>query len=242
MVMEMESGIDSTVFVEDVAITADIGVDCFGRFGKPQPVLVSAYLLFDFSAASKDDDFTKALDYRGINKAIKGLEGWKDGYVQDDPPRGIDGLNLDVFWALCTATSQAATSEIRVRCHAPKAIMHCDGGLTIDTTRTRRLRGDTETFSINAYSYRVDRLRVVCIIGIGKEERVIRQPVLISFEVNVLTDGGRAWTPIFDGVKTLANNIHEVSQLSRSHDDISGGCQYEADQLRRCRNPSNSMH
>lgn len=217
--MVMELGIDSTVFVEDVAITADIGVDCFGRSGKPQPVLVSAYILFDFSAASKDDDFTKALDYRGLNKAIKSSDGYGD-----EKKTGLDGLVTAIVVAIAKITPNEAL-QIRVRCHAPKAIMHCDGGLTIDHTFTRQWFDVQPPAKrvIPVDTYIVDKLRVVCIIGIGKEERVIKQPVLISFEITHLGDCDDLYGIQSEGVKTLANNVHEVScppQLSATSNKI----------------------
>jgi FolB domain-containing protein len=150
------------VFVRNVSIQAEIGLDSWGR-PKPQPALISVRVSFSIEKAGVTDNIEDCMDYRKIYKAITNL----NNHVASGP--------AELATRVCLRVLNAVDGErIETTVKLPKGLLQSEG-ISVDMAMsfaTSLMRADLL----------VHKLVIPCIIGIGAHERPRKQPVIVDLK------------------------------------------------------------
>jgi FolB domain-containing protein len=163
---------EDIVYVRDVQIEANIGPDAWGR-DKPQPVIVSAKIPFSVQTAGESDDIADALDYRTLYKVIRNFNATEPASAVQFG--SLAGLADDI------APKLGPHDNICIDIAAPKALLHSSGVQLRLLTCIQSRKGEHVP---NYLGIAVKAMHIPCIIGIGKHERLQKQPVIVDFAVS----------------------------------------------------------
>jgi FolB domain-containing protein len=158
------------VFVKNVAFRADVGLDCWER-KKDQPVLVSAEIFMNIRSAAKDDDFTKALDYRTLYKSIRGCDTFVYGCIFD--------LTRELVKSLIKSNPEQVRRG-RLRILLPKALSRCEGGVFLDCGFEAE---NQPLVALQPMELSLRDIKLSCIVGINPAERVKKQPIVLQMRI-----------------------------------------------------------
>jgi dihydroneopterin aldolase / 2-amino-4-hydroxy-6-hydroxymethyldihydropteridine diphosphokinase / dihydropteroate synthase len=177
--------VDDLVFVRNVQIQATPGADAWGR-EKAQPLIVNVRIPYRTSAAGMRDDIDLALDYRTIYKAITAI-----GTAQDENRHEYQNLTQ---LAIKLASSIGHPCEFSI--DAPKAILHSEGlslrylwggENQIEIIKSEESKDGAVFYPLPSV-LAVRALTIPCVIGIGQHERIQKQPVVVDFAIDALTE------------------------------------------------------
>lgn len=203
----------STIRVQNLQATVQVGRDAWGRTGKAQPILISATISLrePFDKASTEDsvDNSSTVNYGTLSKAIleavqtfsaKGqnqtLRSLLTHILLHLTGRGLDSeestskreISLPVLE--CTALK-----SLELKLMLPKASL-IGGGVSLSGIIVYGGSGDPEAYSL---SLKVHELRIPTLIGVNPNERRAKQIVVTNIELD-------SWSTASD----LYNELEEV--------------------------------
>ena len=164
------------VFIENLAFTAVVGPDAWGRKDKPQQVLISVKWYNDISGA---DDINSTLSYSKISKDItEAVQGRSKGFPS------VQAVMDLVLFVVVDKKWGGIALELEV--HLPKALLQALGGLrykrgyTPNEQSMNRMPFPREKL----YPYAVvEDLNALCIIGVNPHERETKQQVKVQLTI-----------------------------------------------------------
>ncbi|OAA73238.1 Dihydroneopterin aldolase [Cordyceps fumosorosea ARSEF 2679] len=203
----------STIKVKNLRATIQGPSDAWGRPDRPQPVAVSAAVSLDapFGASSATDTVAgDTVHYGLLSKAVLSVL-----YSPALPARSLRSL-LDTIWSEMTgfdsrgqdvrASAQkqqqiqqppflhfAALRALEISVHLPKATLLGDG-VSLTVTGGFEPAADSDAMVVkslmrqSAVSLKIHGLRVPTLIGVNSNERLAKQVVVASVEIDRLED------------------------------------------------------
>jgi dihydroneopterin aldolase/2-amino-4-hydroxy-6-hydroxymethyldihydropteridine diphosphokinase/dihydropteroate synthase len=155
------------VFLRNIQLTLTVGFDCWHR-PKPQPVLLSVFMLTDVGPAAEGDDIALTINYGAVCKAL------------------VDSLSKLSYTTLARFASEAGSiclrvggcTAVEVVAHLPKALLQAesiDGGITV-RLEVKKM-GEDQLTSLPTL---VMKTRLSCVIGVHPHERAAKQPIVLS--------------------------------------------------------------
>jgi len=161
------------VFVNNVAIHAQIGRDSWGR-EKEQPALITVRVSSSIQKAGDTDDINDTMDYRKIYKAVTSFDKQK-----------LSGP-VDLATQVCSVVLAAVGgSRIDALINLPRGLIHSKGVL-IQMVMSQETQSCPE-IDVESSALLIQELTVPCVIGIGEHERPRKQPVMVSLKL----EGGK---------------------------------------------------
>ncbi|MCJ1473807.1 trifunctional dihydropteroate synthetase [Lambiella insularis] len=158
------------VYLRNLHLSAVIGKDAWGRDLKPQPIILSIRLQKELGAAARGDDVSQTVNYGQVCKTVT-------SYVEQEQ---VFPNLLDFAIKIGCIASQRGCAAVLVRAILPKASLRAEGGLGIEIVRFND--GRDEDVSIGKTL--LNGLKIPCIIGVNKHERLAKQVVVINLEIN----------------------------------------------------------
>ncbi|KAF9468354.1 Dihydroneopterin aldolase-domain-containing protein [Collybia nuda] len=199
-----DSSKTDVVFIDTLALTANVGPDCWGR-ERVQPVNISVYLHLETSyltAAGRSDDVLDSVHYGHLSKAITGLVRDK----ADAPFGNVDALVKDVSEQAFLLAGLVA-SEVRVVIDLPKQILLA-ANFSIDVLTPRDL---ASTFC--ARKITITDLIIPVVIGVNPPEREAKQRVITN--IIIVEKEGHHPTPKYpEIVSRISKDIESSSYLT----------------------------
>ncbi len=199
----------STIKVKNLHATIQGPQDAWGRPDRPQPIAISAAVSLDapFGASSATDTVaTDTVHYGLLSKAILSI------LATAAPIRSLRHL-LDTMWTEMTGFDSRGRRDVRagaaearqppflhfaqlraleITLHLPKATLLGDGvGLTVAGGFEAAADGEASVKSVlrqSAVSLKIHGLRVPTLIGVNSNERLAKQVVIASVEIDRLED------------------------------------------------------
>jgi FolB domain-containing protein len=158
------------VFVRNVAIQAKVGLDCWQR-EKPQPVIVSLRISTSTKRAGASDKIEDTMDYRKIYKFLTSLGGKEFSEIPE------------LAFMICGWDQLNVRDHELIQCtiELPKALRHSEGVVFECSTKGRPTHSDA--WIDWKATLLVRDLRISCIIGIGEQERIHKQPVIVNLKL-----------------------------------------------------------
>jgi 7,8-dihydroneopterin aldolase/epimerase/oxygenase len=159
------------VFVRNVSIQAEIGLDSWGR-PKQQMALISVRLSTSVQKAGETDNIDDTMDYRKIYKALTSLDKRKF----PGPLNLAEQVCFDVLKAV-------DGSRIETNVVLPKGLLHSEG-VAVDFVMSQVLErnGEFPVRTVENSALFVHKLGIPCVIGIGAHERPRKQPVVVDLK------------------------------------------------------------
>lgn len=149
------------VILRQIPFNLRIGNDAWGR-DKPQPVLLSLEIPYDFQNAARDDNVSQTLDYGKLYKTLtEQLTG---------PYASAAEMVLLIRRILGPGASFQSTIVL------PKANLRAEGGMHF------QLKLESKVMEVIALSQSVSikGIRCACIVGVNAHEREEKQIVVIN--------------------------------------------------------------
>jgi FolB domain-containing protein len=178
-----------TVFVRNVSIQAEIGLDSWGR-AKPQPALISVRLSFSIEKAGVSDNIYDCMDYRKIYKALTHFD--KQKFLGP----------VDLAQKVCVDVLKAVNGErIETTVVLPKGLLQSEG------VSVEMMMSQHPIISLEMKALLVHKLVIPCVIGIGAHERPRKQPVVVDlrFEQRIME------------AENLLQHLDRIFQVHLSH-------------------------
>ncbi|KAL8947053.1 MAG: hypothetical protein Q9222_006624 [Ikaeria aurantiellina] len=165
-----------TIYLRNLVISAVIGPDAWGRKDKVQPVVLNIRLKIDTTAASTSDDVSHTFSYGQISREITSQ---------------LDGKTFNNLQHLITVLTTFAAfwpgEDTKLQALAPKALLRVEGGLEISHTMRRKERyeenGVPQVRHVDTRSWSIKGLKLACIIGVNKHERLEKQSVNVDLRI-----------------------------------------------------------
>ena len=184
------------VFLRNIQFSLTVGFDCWHR-PKPQPVLLSVFMLTDVGPAAEGDDIALTIDYGAVYRALV------------DSLSKLSHTTLAIFareaGQICLRVGGCKAAEVVA--HLPKALLQAesiDGGITV-RLEVKKM-GEDQLISLPTL---VMKTRLSCIIGVNPHERAAKQPIILS-----LTSASyRLWE--VDDFQKWFNKLFDVSYKIR---------------------------
>lgn len=187
-----------TISLRSLTTQAIIGLDSWGRPNKPQPIILSIYVSMDTASAARGDSIAHTFSYGTMAKDVLGhIANTTAGFTS------IDNLTYEL--ARMAVTNRWPFEMLRIVACAPKALLRATGGLerelclqrprAQDVTITLPSRTDGQqqqhqlphqdmtSWHVPRHFWRINSLRVACIIGVNEHERLEKQDVVIWIRV-----------------------------------------------------------
>ncbi|KAK3310069.1 uncharacterized protein B0T15DRAFT_385513 [Chaetomium strumarium] len=222
----------ATVSVKNLsAVLQYAGHDAWGRGRKPQPALISAEVAFSapFSSIASEDRLTDdTVHYGALSKFILAnldkTEGYRRSTLSD--PRQDDycvGHALAGLWhALTGLTVQGEPGNpdwapfllmrkvplLSLTITLPKASLLGEG---VSLTASAVFEEGTGKMQARAESLEISRLRVPTLIGVNSNERLAKQPVIVTVTIEDLV--GMAPRDVYTEVEEVIVKALESSQF-----------------------------
>ncbi|KAL9107509.1 MAG: hypothetical protein Q9227_007611 [Pyrenula ochraceoflavens] len=168
-------GVDS-VSVRNLRLDLIVGKDAWGREGKPQPVVASAWLYLSnaIKEASRTDDVTKGVDYSKLCKSI--VSTLKSQNEYSDIFAIAAQISSSELLGIWQPGAEHRIAGSRIEASLPKGVLRSSSGLRYAMSCER----DEEGNLFIMQSIEINDIACACIIGINPHERLEKQPVSIS--------------------------------------------------------------
>ncbi|KAL8759340.1 MAG: hypothetical protein Q9184_003654 [Pyrenodesmia sp. 2 TL-2023] len=197
-----------TIYLRNLHISAIIGPDAWGRKDKLQPVLLNIRLKIDTTTASTSDDINDTFSYGQVCKEITSQ---------------LDGKAFDNLQHLITVLTTFAAfwpgEDTKLQALAPKALLRVEGGLELSHTIRKKDRyeenGVPQVRHVDTRSWSIKGLKLACIIGVNKHERLEKQSVNVDLRIpaiNPKTFDAKEGSS--ENWRTLVKRVCEVVEYS----------------------------
>lgn len=196
-----------TIYLRNLHISAIIGPDAWGRKDKLQPVVLNIRLKVDTTNASTSDDINDTFSYGQVCKEITSQ---------------LDGKAFDNLQHLITVLTTFAAfwpgEDTKLQALAPKALLRVEGGLELSHSIRKKDRyeenGVPQVRHVDTRSWSIKGLKLACIIGVNKHERLEKQSVNVDLRIpaiNPKTFDAKEGSN--ENWRTLVKRVCEVSLL-----------------------------
>lgn len=155
------------VILRQIPFSMAVGLDAWGR-DKPQPVLLSIEIPYDFQKAAASDNVSHTLDYGKLYKSL--IERLKGPYGSaPDLAMHVRGILRPIAY-------------LQAEIVLPKGNLRATGGLHF----TLKLQaGESPTELVLTQGLRVNGIHCACIVGVNSHEREEKQVVVVNLDFNI---------------------------------------------------------
>ncbi|KAL8931847.1 MAG: hypothetical protein Q9211_006694 [Gyalolechia sp. 1 TL-2023] len=197
-----------TIYLRNHHISAIIGSDAWGREGKVQPIVLNVRLKIDTTTASTSDDLNDSFSYGLVCKEITAQ---------------LDGKAFDSLQHLITVLTTFAAfwpgEDTKLQALAPKALLRVEGGLEITHSIRKKDRyvenGVPQVRHVDTRSWSIKGLKLACIIGVNKHERLEKQSVNVDLRIPAINPRNfDAKEGSSENWRTLVKRVCEVVEYS----------------------------
>ncbi|KAL8998730.1 MAG: hypothetical protein Q9169_002285 [Polycauliona sp. 2 TL-2023] len=197
-----------TIYLRNLNITAVIGPDAWGRKDKVQPIILNIRLKIDTSTSSTSDDINDTFSYGQMSKEITSQ---------------LDGKTFNNLQHLITVLTTFAAfwpgEDTKLQALAPKALLRVEGGLEVTHSIRKKDRyednGVPQVRHVDTRSYSIKGLKLACIIGVNKHERLVKQSVNVDLRLPAIDPRTfEAKEGPSENWRTLVNRVCEVVEYS----------------------------
>ncbi|RCK65227.1 Folic acid synthesis protein FOL1 [Candida viswanathii] len=199
-----------TVFTKDIACTAITGKDAWNR-PTPQPITISLNFNTDFHKASKLDNLKYSINYavitRNVTEFMKSNEHLNFKSL-GNIAQAVSDIGLD--------ESRGGGSSVEVTIKSTKSEIRAD---SVEYKILRNNLGSTPPLDV----FRVDKLRLLTIIGVFTFERLQKQIVDIDLEFKIKDNSNLYFHKIIEDIvsyvessnfKTVEALVSKIGQLT----------------------------
>ena len=166
------------IYIQNLRLSAIVGPDAWHRSNKPQPLILSARLHINTSAAGSSDDIRETVSYGEICKVVTSLiEREKAFYCIEQLGWKITALAEEHKWG-----GQKFEVEVKL----PKGVLRAEGGISFRCCVVRDLHGqgtESQWKDGEEYSWLIKDLTLACVIGVNPHERVEKQAVMVNLHI-----------------------------------------------------------
>ncbi|KAL8671434.1 MAG: hypothetical protein Q9168_004063 [Polycauliona sp. 1 TL-2023] len=197
-----------TIYLRNLNIAAVIGPDAWGRKDKVQPIILNIRLKIDTSTSSTSDDINDTFSYGQMSKEITSQ---------------LDGKTFNNLQHLITVLTTFAAfwpgEDTKLQALAPKALLRVEGGLEVTHSIRKKDRyeenGVPQVRHVDTRSYSIKGLKLACIIGVNKHERLVKQSVNVDLRLPAIDPRTfEAKEGPSENWRTLVNRVCEVVEYS----------------------------
>ncbi|KAL8838756.1 MAG: hypothetical protein Q9170_002005 [Blastenia crenularia] len=197
-----------TIYLRNLNLSAVIGPDAWGRQDKAQPVILNIRLKIDTTSASTSDDINDTFSYGQMCKEITNR---------------LDGKAFDNLQQLITVLTTFAAfwpgEDTKLQALAPKALLRVEGGLEISHSMRKKERyeenGVPQVRHVDTRSWSIKGLKLACIIGVNKHERLEKQSVNVDLRIPAINPRNfEAKEGSSENWRTLVKRVCEVVEYS----------------------------
>lgn len=198
-----------TIYLRNLNIAAVIGPDAWGRKDRAQPVVLNIRLKIDTTTSSTSDDIHDTFSYGQMSKEITSQ---------------LDGKSFNNLQHLITVLTTFAAfwpgEDTKLQALAPKALLRVEGGLEISHSIRKKDRyeenGVPQVRHVDTRSWSIKGLKLACIIGVNKHERLQKQSVNVDLRIPAIDPRTfDAKEGSSENWRTLVNRVCEVGLGSR---------------------------
>lgn len=193
--------LDGYIIVRNLRLTLPLGLDAWGRPGKPQPVVISVRLRHkNIFPAAANDDCSKTTSYSDLCKAVIAAHS-----KERDGPAGnaIDLAHLSLLSRLDHFNGTGMTLETL----CPKGTLRNEGGYGLRSTMhvgQEPSPSNSQVVTAEQVDLFTD-LKLACIIGVNAHEREQKQTVVVNLEL---------WRDLKDAAITSTGGTHHSMQTT----------------------------
>lgn len=163
------------IYIQNLRLSAIVGPDAWHRRNKPQPLILSARLHINTSAAGSSDDIRETVSYGEICKVVTSLiEREKAVHCIEQLGRKITALAEEQKWG---------GEKFEVEATLPKGLLRAGGGIGFRCCVVRNLDGqgtNSQWEDGKEDSWLIKDLTLACVIGVNPHERVEKQAVVVN--------------------------------------------------------------
>ncbi|KAL8914899.1 MAG: hypothetical protein Q9171_000526 [Xanthocarpia ochracea] len=197
-----------TIYLRNLNIAAVIGPDAWGRKDRVQPIILNIRLKIDTSSSSTSDDINDTFSYGQMSKEITSQ---------------LDGKTFSNLQHLITVLTTFAAfwpgEDTKLQALAPKALLRVEGGLEVTHSIRKKDRyeenGVPQVRHVDTRSYSIKGLKLACIIGVNKHERLVKQSVNVDLRLPAIDPRTfEAKEGPSENWRTLVNRVCEVVEYS----------------------------
>ncbi|KAL8732872.1 MAG: hypothetical protein Q9166_002473 [cf. Caloplaca sp. 2 TL-2023] len=197
-----------TIYLRNLNISAVIGPDAWGRKDKAQPIILNIRLKIDTTTSSTSDDINDTFSYGQMCKEITSQ---------------IDRKTFNNLQHLITILTTFAAfwpgEDTKLQALAPKALLRVEGGLEVTHSIRKKDRyeenGVPQVRHVDTRSYSIKGLKLACIIGVNKHERLMKQSVNVDLRIPAIDPRTfEAKEGPSENWRTLVNRVCEVVEYS----------------------------
>lgn len=193
-----------TIYLRNLNISAIIGPDAWGRKDRVQPIILNVRLKIDTTSASTTDDINDTFSYGQVAKEITSqLEGKAFNSLQH------------LITVLTTFAAFWPGEDTKLQALAPKALLRVEGGLEISHSIRKKERyeenGVPQVRHVDTRSWSIKNLKLACIIGVNKHERLEKQSVNVDLRIPAINPRNfEAKEGSSENWRTLVKRVCEV--------------------------------
>ncbi|KAL8779603.1 MAG: hypothetical protein Q9213_006865 [Squamulea squamosa] len=197
-----------TIYLRNLNISAVIGPDAWGRKDRVQPIILNIRLKIDTSTSSTSDDINDTFSY---GQMCKEITSQLDGKAYNNLQHLITVLTtFAAFWP---------GEDTKLQALAPKALLRVEGGLEVTHSIRKKDRyeenGVPQVRHVDTRSYSIKGLKLACIIGVNKHERLVKQSVNVDLRLPAIDPRTfEAKEGPSENWRTLVNRVCEVVEYS----------------------------
>ncbi|KAL8680679.1 MAG: hypothetical protein Q9186_003164 [Xanthomendoza sp. 1 TL-2023] len=197
-----------TIYLRNLNISAVIGLDAWGRKDRVQPIVLNIRLKIDTTSSATSDDVNDTFSYGQMSKEITSQ---LDGKVFTNLQQLITVLTtFAAFWP---------GEDTKLQALAPKALLRVEGGLEITHSIRKKDRyeenGVPQVRHVDTRSFSIKGLKLACIIGVNKHERLVKQSVNVDLRIPAIDPRTfEAKEGPSENWRTLVNRVCEVVEYS----------------------------
>ncbi|KAL8708002.1 MAG: hypothetical protein Q9225_007668 [Loekoesia sp. 1 TL-2023] len=197
-----------TIYLRNLNISAVIGPDAWGRQNRVQPIILNVRLKIDTTSASTSDDINDTFSYGQVAKEITSQ---------------LNGKAFNSLQHLITVLTTFAAfwpgEDTKLQALAPKALLRVEGGLEISHSIRKKERyeenGVPQVRHVDTRSWSIKNLKLACIIGVNKHERLEKQSVNVDLRIPAINPRNfEAKEGSSENWRTLVKRVCEVVEYS----------------------------
>ncbi|KAL9594955.1 MAG: hypothetical protein Q9219_006735 [cf. Caloplaca sp. 3 TL-2023] len=197
-----------TIYLRNLNLSATIGPDAWGRKDKIQPIILNIRTKVDTTNASTSDDINDTFSYGKMGKEIT---------------TQLDGKAFNNLQHLITILTTFAAfwpgEDTKLTALAPKALLRVEGGLEITHSIRKKERyeenGVPQVRHVDTRSWSIKGLKLACIIGVNKHERLEKQSVNVDLRIPAINPSNfEAKEGSSENWRTLVKRVCEVVEYS----------------------------
>lgn len=196
----------TTLHLRSLHVSANIGLDAWGRPSRPQPLILSLSLIIDTTSAGPPDTLTNTFSYGQLAKDITSK-------ISNGDFLSIDHLTSDLAGLADSWPGETLKLDIL----APKALLLVEDGFGREIVLRRREVKTGEfrqlVWHVVSHEWFVRGLKCTCIIGMNPGERLEKQGVVIGLRIRGEKEKEDYAAQIREGPEMWRRLVREVCEV-----------------------------